>query len=158
FPFGTRTGRNGHRRSPFNAHAAVRSFMLFPHGTTGTYLDFRTQEVGVAAALSGDAALMHDYATGDIYHALALRCGLTDDPDPKHWKANNVEQRQRVKALQLGINYGMGTTSLARGLDRHPLVASDILERHKRMYAPYWWWREEVVHKARLERRIESVR
>ena len=28
--------------------------MVFPDGTIGAYLDWRTQEVGVAAALSGD--------------------------------------------------------------------------------------------------------
>jgi hypothetical protein len=28
----------------------------------------------------------------------------------------------RMKPLQLGINYGMGVASLAKGLDRHPLV------------------------------------
>ena len=82
FPFGTATGRNAHAKSLYNAHAGMRSFMVFPPDTIGVYLDWRTQEVGIAAALSGDAALMRDYAAGDIYHALALMCGLTDDPDP----------------------------------------------------------------------------
>ena len=40
--------------------------------------------------------------------------------------------RQRMKPLQLGINYGMGVPSLARGLNRHPLIASAIIERHRR--------------------------
>ena len=44
----------------------------------------------------------------------------------------NQPQRDRMKSFQLGINYGMGVPSLARGLDRHPLVASEIIERHKR--------------------------
>ena len=61
-------------------------------------------------------------------------CGLTDDPDPVHWKKQNPTLRQRMKPLQLGINYGMGVPSLARGLDRHPLIASEIIERHKRTY------------------------
>src|SRR5262249_42737794 len=87
FPFGTSTGRNAHCRSPFNAHAAVRSFMLFPRETIGCYLDWRTQEIGVAAALSGDTVLMRDYAAGDVYHSLARMCGLTDDPDPIHEEA-----------------------------------------------------------------------
>ena len=51
-------------------------------------------------------------------------CGFTDDPDPGRWKDDNPDMRQRMKTLQLGINYGMGVPSLARGLNRHPLIAS----------------------------------
>jgi DNA polymerase I-like protein with 3'-5' exonuclease and polymerase domains len=100
---------------------------------------------------------MEDYATGDVYHALARMCGLTDDPDPIRWKTLNRPQRDRMKPLQLGINYGMGVPSLARGLDRHPLIASEIIERHKRRYPRFWQWRAETVQAAMLERRIESV-
>jgi hypothetical protein len=49
FPFGTATGRNAHAKSLYNAHASVRSFMVFPEDTIGVYLDWRTQEVGIAA-------------------------------------------------------------------------------------------------------------
>src|SRR6202045_1988352 len=52
FPFGTATGRNAHSKSLYNAHASMRSFMVFPPDTIGVYLDWRTQEVGIAAALS----------------------------------------------------------------------------------------------------------
>jgi DNA polymerase I len=157
FPFGTATGRNAHAKSPYNAHAGMRSFMFFPPGTIGAYLDWRTQEVGIAAARSGDTGLMKAYWSGDIYHALALMCGFTDDPDPKHWKQSNPAMRNRMKALQLAISYGMGVPSLARGLSRHPLVASEIIERHKRTYPRFWEWRTDMVQTAMLERRIESV-
>ena len=148
FPFGTATGRNAHTKSLYNAHAGMRSFMVFPSDTIGGYLDWRTQEVGVAAALSGDQALMDDYAAGDIYHALARLCGLADDPDPIRWKKQNRPLRDRMKPLQLGINYGMGVPSLARGLDRHPLIASEIIERHKRRYRRFWQWRADTVQTA----------
>lgn len=107
FPFGTATGRNAHAKSLYNAHAGVRGFMVFPSDKIGVYLDWRAQEVGVAAALSGDEALMRDYQAGDIYYALARLCGLTDDPDQKRWKKNNPDVRDRMKKLQLAINYGM---------------------------------------------------
>jgi DNA polymerase family A len=157
FPFGTATGRNAHAKSLYNTHASMRSFMVFPENSVGAYLDWRTQEVGVAAALSGDRALMEDYSAGDIYHALARLCGLTTEVDPIKWKKNYPEMRNRMKPLQLGINYGMGVPSLARGLDRHPLIASEIIERHKRRYPRFWQWRTEMVRTAMLERRIESV-
>ncbi len=157
FPFATTTGRNAHAKSLYNAHAGMRSFMMFSPDTIGAYLDWRTQEVGIAAVLSGDSALMDDYSAGDIYYALARICGLTDDPDLVRWKKANPAMRQRMKPLQLGINYGMGVPSLARGLDRHPLIASEIIERHKRRYPRFWQWRADMVHTAMLMRRIEST-
>jgi hypothetical protein len=157
FPFGTATGRNAHRRSLYNAHAGLRSFMVFPPTRIGAYLDWRTQEVGVAASRSEDPALLAAYQGGDVYHALARDSGLTNDPDPKHWKDNNQTMRQRMKSLQLGINYGMGVPSLAKGLDRHPLIASNLIERHRRVYSRFWQWREEQVYAAMLARRAETI-
>jgi DNA polymerase I len=102
FPFCTATGRNAHAKSLYNAHASVRSFMVFPEETIGVYLDWRTQEVGIAAALSGDSALMADYREGDVYYGLAKLCGLTDGLDLKQWKVQRPGGRQRMKPLQLG--------------------------------------------------------
>jgi DNA polymerase family A len=157
FPFGTATGRNAHAKSPYNAHAGVRGFIKFPEDKIGAYLDWRTQEVGIAAALSGDPALLAAYGGGDVYHALAIVLGFTDDPDPGHWKANNVEMRQRMKVVQLAMNYGQGITSMACALDRHPLIASHIIERHRRTYPRFWEWRDNVVKQAMLDRKIESL-
>lgn len=65
--------------------------------------------------------------------------------------------RQRMKSLQLGINYGMGVPSLAKGLNRHPLIASGVIEQHKRTYARFWQWRNEAVMAAMLRRRVENI-
>jgi DNA polymerase I len=135
----------------------MRSFMVFPTDTIGCYLDWKTQEVAVAAALSGDEALRDAYLAGDIYYDLARICGLTNDPDRKRWKDQNPEVRSRMKALQLAIGYGMGVPSLAKGLDRHPLVASAIIEKHRQAYPRFWQWRADMVQTAMLDRRIESA-
>ena len=84
-------------------------------------------------------------------------CGLTNDPDLKRWKKEQPAMRERMKPLQLGINYGMGVPSLAKGLDRHPLIASTIIERHKRTYPRFWQWRAEEVQHAMIDRQIETV-
>jgi DNA polymerase family A len=156
FPFCTRTGRNAHASSLFNAHAGMRSFMKFSEDITAVYLDWRTQEIGVAAALSGDEALMEAYRGGDFYHALALTIGATEDRDYKRWKVAEKEMRQRMKSLSLAINYGMSVPSLARGLGRHPIIASTIIERVRRTYPKFWAWREDAVLGAMLEREIKS--
>lgn len=156
FPFGTATGRNAQSKSLYNAHASMRSFMVFPRDSIGLYLDWRTQEIGVAAAYSGDSALADAYGSGDVYHALAKLCGLTSDTNIQRWKKECKSQRQQMKSLQLGINYGMGVKSLARGLNRHPLIASEVIILHQRQYPRYWEWRAEMVQRAMLERRMES--
>jgi len=46
--------------------------------------------------------------------------------------------------------------SLARGLDRHPLIGSEIILRHKRKYPRFWEWRADMVQSAMLEREIRS--
>jgi hypothetical protein len=157
FPFATATGRNAHARSIYNFHAGMRSLMVSQPDTIMAYLDWRTQEIGIAAALSGDPELIHDYNTGDVYHGLARSSGFTDDPDVAHWKKTQPDMRQRMKSLQLAINYGMGVSSLSSGLNRHPLIGSTIIEKHKRRHATFWAWREAQVQAAMLERRIESV-
>ena len=61
-----------------------------------------------------------------------------------------------MKSLQLGILYGMGVPSLARGLDRHPLIASTIIEKYRRTYSRFWEWREQRVQAAMIDRMMES--
>ena len=153
FPFGTSTGRNAHGKSLFNAHAAMRGFMVFPDDVVAVYLDWSQQEVALGAALSGDEDLMQAYLSGDVYHAFARDIGLTDDPDPKHWKKHDPNKiRDRMKSLYLAITYGMGVPSLAQSLQRHPLIASALIEKHKRRYPKFWQWRTERALSAMLNR------
>jgi DNA polymerase-1 len=157
FPFCTATGRNAHAKSLFNAHASMRSFMVAPPDKIMVYLDWRTQEVGIVAALSSDLALMDAYRGGDVYHAFARSVGLTKHADQAYWKKHFQAQRQQMKSLTLGVNYGMTVPGLAKGLDRHPLIASNWIEQFRRMYPRFWQWRADEVQKAMLARRIETV-
>ena len=134
----------------------MRSLIVFPPNMIGTYLDWRTQEVGIAAVESVDENLKRDYLTGDIYHAIAYRFGFTNDPDRMRWKATQVDMRGRMKILQLAVSYGQSVTSLARGINRHPVIASGIIQKHKRLYSPFWGWRAETIQQAMLKRRIET--
>jgi hypothetical protein len=157
FPFCTATGRNAHGKSLFNAHAAMRSFIKFAPDKIGLYLDWRTQEIGIAAKRSGDPGMMDAYSrTGDFYHGFAFDAGLTDDPDAKHWKAHSKDMRDQMKTLCLGIGYGMGVPSISRKINRHPLIASELLELHRRKYPKFWEWREQQMWQAKVLRRMEA--
>ena len=112
FPFGTATGRNAQAKSLFNAHASMRSFMKFPPEKIGLYLDWRTQEVGIAAARSGDEVLARDYASGDVYHALARMCGLTM-LEAQPWKDTDTGKVQRQQMLDVAAGTAVSTVELA---------------------------------------------
>jgi hypothetical protein len=99
---------------------------------------------------------MAAYASGDVYYAFAREIGLTNDPDPKHWKATEEKARDRIKALYLAITYGMSVASLARSLDRHPLIASGLIQRHQWRYPRFWEWRDERLQAAMHDRIIET--
>jgi DNA polymerase-1 len=156
FPFQTATGRNAHARSPYNAHAAMRGFMKFAPGTIGFYLDWRSQEVAVAAAEYDDLTLREEYESGDVYHALARMCGITQESDPVRWKATSPSERDRMKPIQLGINYGMGVQSLSKGLNRHPLIGAEVLWLYAKRHPQFWQGRLETIENALLDRRVES--
>ena len=157
FPFGTATGRNAQAKSLFNAHASMRSFMKFPAEQDRALSRLANpggRDCGGAQRRCGAGRGLSVAATS-ITRSREL-CGLTNDTDIKRWKNDHPGQRQRMKALQLGINYGMGVRSLSRGLDRHPLIGSEVIIRHQRRYPTFWEWRANMVERAMLERVIVS--
>jgi hypothetical protein len=83
-------------------------------------------------------------------------CHALEPVRRQRWKDENPGQRQRMKALQLGINYGMGVRSLSRGLNRHLSIGSEVIIRHQHKHPVFWAWRESNVRRAMLERVIVS--
>jgi hypothetical protein len=154
FPFGTTTGRNAHRRSPYNAHAGVRGFIMSPEGSFVAYSDLRSQEVAVGAAVFRDSILGGDYLDGDIYWSLARMLGWTNDPDRKRWKREHSDQRDKAKIIQLGVAYGMTSGSLAIHLKRHPLIGEAVMAVYAKRYRRFWSGREAAYRRALEDRRI----
>jgi DNA polymerase I len=165
FPFKTLTSRNAHGKTLYNAHAGMRSLMVFPEDTIGLYLDWSQQEPAISATFSGDKQLIADYTDlGDVYLALARMCGLTDETDAKRWKSTDegYAMRERMKILQLAINYGMSVDGLARGLSEQAkiypaLKASRIIELHHRYYPDFWAWRQRRHAAAMVDRKMLSI-
>ena len=76
-PLGTRTGRNtpSNSRFVFGPSAWLRSLIKLPPGHGLAYIDYSSQEIGIAAALSGDRALINAYHSGDPYLTFAKQVG-----------------------------------------------------------------------------------
>ena len=140
-PFGTKTGRNNPSTNTlFGLPHTMRSFMKPAPGMAIAQIDFGTQEVGIAAALSRDPVLIADYLTGDPYCKFAKDALNILDP--------TVRQRQAYKAVVLGRIYGKGPDSLAHDLGIPRSQARRIMDQMNARYTVLNAWLERVTAKA----------
>ena len=95
-PFGTKTGRNNPstNRYLFGLPHTMRSYAKPPPGWAFASVDVGAEEVGIAAALSKDPALIADYLSGDPYRQFAAAALGVLNP--------TEQQRQAYKAVVLG--------------------------------------------------------
>jgi hypothetical protein len=140
-PFGTKTGRNNpSTKTVFGLPHTMRSFMKPGPGMAFAYVDYGAQEIGIAAALSGDPTLKKDYLTGDPYRQFAADAlGILDPTE---------QQRQIYKAVVLGRIYGKGADSLARDLGISRAQAQRIMDQMTARYPVLNAWLERVTTKA----------
>jgi DNA polymerase-1 len=141
-PFGTKTGRNNPstNRALFGLPHTMRSFMKPLPGMAIAQIDYGTQEVGIAAFLSGDPTLIEDYFAGDVYRRFAaISLGILDPTE---------QQRQVYKAVVLGRIYGKGVVSLARDLGISRAQAQRIMDQMTARYPVLNAWLERVTTKA----------
>jgi DNA polymerase I len=91
--FSSKTGRNqpSNTKYIFGPSVWLRGLIKPPPGHAVAYIDWKSQEVGIAAALSGDEKMMADYLTGDPYLAFGLRAGYCRPMQPK----NPIQTRER---------------------------------------------------------------
>lgn len=153
--FRARTGRNqpGASRFIFAPSVWLRSLIQPQPGQALAYVDFSSQEVGIAAALSGDAAMQRAYAAGDPYLGFAIDAGLAP---PEATKASHAALRTRCKAMVLGTLYGMQEASLAAAMGVCTAEARAMLQAHRRTYATFWDWSQRVRDAAMLRGYVDT--
>jgi hypothetical protein len=141
-PFGTKTGRNNPstNRCVLGLPHTMRSFIKPPPGMALAHVDYGAEEVGIAAALSGDPVLRADYLSGDPYRQFAAAAlGILQPTE---------QQRQVYKATVLGRIYGLGATSLARNLGISRTQAERIRDQLDERYPVLNAWLRRVTTKA----------
>jgi hypothetical protein len=155
-PFATKTGRNAPSSKQFIFGPAtwVRGLIKPAEGMALAYVDYEQQEFGIAAALSGDAAMKDAYASGDPYLAFARQAGAVP---PDATKSSHREERERFKHCALGVQYGMGPKSLAFRLRTDVSEARRLLRLHRGTYPRYWQWSDEVERVAFRDGRLQAV-
>lgn len=155
-PFSAKTGRNqpSAKKFAFGPSRWQRGVIKPPDGWGLAYIDFASQEIGIAAGLSGDQKLIEAYNDGDPYLAFAKQAGLVPQDATKE---SHPVIREQCKAVVLGLNYGLGAPKLALQAGISEAVAAELIVRHRRTYPQYWKWSDNVVDAALQTNAIASV-
>jgi DNA polymerase-1 len=145
--FRSRTGRNqpSNTRFIFGPSIWLRGLIKPPPGHGVAYVDWAQEEIGIAAILSGDPALIDAYQTGDVYLAFAKQAGASAD------------QRELFKQAMLAVQYGQGEVGLAQRIGRPRAYARDLLRCHHETYRKLWPWSDAVVDTAMLTGSLRTV-
>lgn len=147
--FRSKTGRNqpSNSRFIFGLPAWMRGLIQPPPGYALAYIDWSQQEFGIAAALSGDPAMMAAYASGDPYLEFAKQAGAVPATATK---ASHPNERSQYKQCAIAMLYGMAGASLAAQIQQSPAHAHALINAHKRTYQCFWQWSDSVSHQAQL--------
>jgi DNA polymerase I-like protein with 3'-5' exonuclease and polymerase domains len=132
----------------------MRGLIRPPEGYGLAYIDFSSQEIAIAAALSGDERMMRGYAEGDPYLAFAKDARLAPADATK---ASHKPERDRCKVVALGVNYGMGHEALATSLGIAPAEAQELMRLHRETYRQFWSWSDGVVTSAMLTSEMQTT-
>ena len=155
-PFKSRTSRNQPSSSKFIFGPAVwlRSLIKPTAGQALAYIDYEQQEFALAAALSGDEAMMEAYRSGDPYLAFARQANAVPCDATKQ---SHQTERERFKVCALAVQYGMGAASLAEKLGESKARGKSLLDLHKNTYPTYWHWSDSAEARAVLTGTLHST-
>jgi DNA polymerase I len=153
--FGSRTGRNqpSNTRFVFGPATWMRGLIRPEPGRALAYIDWSSQEIGIAAGLSGDERLIDAYKSGDIYMAFARDAKLVP---PDATKQSHPNERAVCKTIVLGIGYGMGAASMAARAHISVAEARGLLRQHQSVYKQYWQWVDDIVSTALYRNQIAT--
>ena len=154
-PFQSRTGRNqpSNAKFIFGPATYLRSLIKPAPGMALAYIDYSQQEFGIAAALSGDTAMMEAYSSGDPYLAFAKQAGAVP---PDATKQSHGRERDIFKTTVLGVQYAMGAETLAARIGACPFEGHRLLALHRRIYPAFWKWSDQFVSAAMLSGRAQT--
>jgi hypothetical protein len=155
-PFGASSGRNTPSNSKFIFGPSVwlRGLIAPPQGRALAYVDWKSQEVYIAAKLSGDRALLDAVLSGDPYLTFAQMAGLAP---AEATKQSHKQVRDLCKTCVLGANYGMQAPSLAARTGLSVIEAQDLLRRLARAFPTFTEWADHVVNVGQLRGYLSTV-
>ncbi len=137
------SGRNQPRKFVFGGPKWMR-FLIVPESPDHVLVnvDFTAQEIGIAAALSGDGNMRSVYEASDCHMAFAIRAGAAPT---NATKATNPDVRKLYKAVNLGVLYGQSAFGIASRLAITERQAEALLRDHRALFPKFWEWSDHIV-------------
>ena len=150
--FRSRTGRcqPSNTKYIFGPSVWLRGLIQPPEGWGVAYIDWCQQEHGIAAVLSGDAAMQAAYLSGDPYLEFAKQAGAVPADATK--KTHSAAARA-VQAMRAGRGLRHGSEEPGAADRQARIVARDLLRAHRETYRKFWAWSDAAVDRAMLPAR-----
>lgn len=117
----------------------VRGAFVASKGTVLLSCDYAQIDLRAAAILSGDAHLVEIFEKGiDVHTGTAARVFGVQEEEV------TPEMRRKAKAINFGILYGMGVTSLKEGMGVERKEAQEFYDQYKATFTRLMEYLEEV--------------
>jgi len=155
-PFRSTTSRNqpSNAKFIFGPSTWIRGLIKPAPGKFIAYIDWSQQELGIAAALSGDPNMKDAYRSGDPYLRFAQMANAVPGNATKE---SHPGPRAAYKVCMLAVQYGMGAQSLASQLGKPLYEANRLLRAHKDTFPQYWEWNQRIMDTGFAQGRLETV-
>jgi hypothetical protein len=156
WPFRAKTMRNAPSSTKFifGLPKWMRSLIRARPGWDLAHLDWRAQEMAIAAVFSRDQAMIDAYLSGDPYLHFAKRVGAIP---PQGDRIRHRHKRKQYKVVCLSIGYGTGAKTLSQRIDGTVLEARTIMRQHHEVYSTFWTWSDRTVDHAFHDGVLTSV-
>jgi hypothetical protein len=154
--FGASSGRNtpSTTKSIMGPSVWLRHLIMPGPRQAIAYVDWKSQEVWIAAVLSGDERLLAALQSGDPYLAFAVLAGMAPADATKE---SHPQVREACKTTVLGVQYGMGAQTMASRLGVSVLDAEHLLRAMATAFPTFTRWAEHVIDVGTLTGRLATV-
>lgn len=158
----TATGRFASRSPNLqNLPYTARKMIVAPKGKVIIGIDFSQVEPRVLSHMANDAVMIDAYVHGrDLYKEMAMRVFNLEEQycvdgayDPTH----TFKPRKRIKAVLLGIMYGMGTYTLAERIESTEEEAEAIIKDFFETYPAVKKFIDETHAEAERQEFVETM-
>ena len=122
----------------------IRKAFIAPEGMTLVDADYSQIELRILAHISGDAAMIEAYRTGEDIHRLTAASVLGIPPEEV-----TKEERGKAKAVNFGIVYGISAFSLSDDIGVSVSEARDYINAYMAKYRGVSDYMERTVLKAK---------
>lgn len=150
------TGRNQPKTTSFifGRSAWVRHLIQPKPQMALASIDWSQQEFGIAGALSGDAAMISAYNSGDPYLEFGKQAGVI----PAYGtKKSHGREREQFKQCALAVLYGGSASLISTRTGLSVFESKELIRAHKKSYPMFWKWIGAAVDRVNMGETLQTV-